>query len=194
MGKIEKLLKSSETAKLPAGKPYALPVNKMFYLLQTVVAWGASVVLLFSALGSMGSQATGIAGNMPIYYFALMGVMIVYGLLALRCAFSGKVTFDDERITMPAFYPFMKEKLAWEDVNRAELTGVITYRNYLSLIIQKIFSSIFMNVELHVTYRNVPGGGKGNFPVLDRVGDKTAALRIIREKLGERFTVYEGEY
>ena len=109
MGKIEKLLKSSETAKLPAGKPYALPVNKMFYLLQTVVAWGASVVLLFSALGSMGSQATGIAGNMPIYYFALMGVMIVYGLLALRCAFSGKVTFDDERITMPAFYPFMKE-------------------------------------------------------------------------------------
>lgn len=194
MGKIEKLLKNSETVKLPAEKPYALPVNKKFYLLQTVVAWAAAVMLLLSAFNSMKYQTTGVAGNMPIYYFALMGVMIVYGLLALRCALSGKVTFDDQQITMPAFYPFMKEKLAWDDVNRAELTGVITYRNYLSLILQKIFSSIFMNVELHVTYRNVPGGAKGNFPVLDRVGNKAAALRIIREKLGERFTVYEGEY
>lgn len=148
--------------------------------------WAAAVVLALSALNT--------AGNMHLYYFLLMGVMAVYGVLALYCALKGRVVFDDERITMPAFYPFMKENLAWDDVNRAELTGVITYRNYLSLIIQKLLASIFVNVELHVTYRNVPGGAKGNFPVLERVGDKAAALRIIREKLGDRFTVYEGEY
>ena len=134
------------------------------------------------------------AGNWSLYYWILCGVLILYGLAALYCAFTSKATFDDERMTIPGFYPFMTEKLAWDEIDRAELTGVITYRSYITLIIKKIFASFFANIELHVTRRNAPGMPAANFPVLERVADKKTALRIIRDKLGKRFTVYEGQY
>ena len=188
MGKIEKLLQASENLQLPPQERYVLPVNRNFYLLQTVVAWGISVILFLTA------PSNEFAGNWSLYYWILCGVLILYGLAAFYCAFTSKATFDDERMTIPGFYPFMTEKLAWDEIDRAELTGVITYRSYVTLIIKKIFASFFANIELQVTRRNAPGMPAANFPVLERVADKKTALRIIRDKLGKRFTVYEGQY
>ncbi|WP_417153108.1 hypothetical protein [Rikenella microfusus] len=188
MRKIDKLLRASDDVRLPAQDTYVLAVNKTFYLLQTVVAWGVAVVLFLSAGGGEA------AGGWDTYYWILCAVMALYGLAALYCAFTRKATFDNERITIPGFYPFMTEKLAWDDIDRAELTGVITYRSYIALIFKKIFASFFAHTELHVTRRSAPGVAAANFPVLERVADRKTALRIIRDKLGKRFTVYEGKY
>lgn len=99
MGKIDKLLRASDDVRLPAQDTYVLAVNKTFYLLQTVVAWGVAVVLFLSAGGGEA------AGGWNTYYWILCAVMALYGLAALYCAFTRKATFDNERITIPGFYP-----------------------------------------------------------------------------------------
>lgn len=184
MANISKLLEASDKVQLPAQESYTLAANKMYFFSHAAMAALVAGMTFFSNL------------EFPSTYMVLVSVVAAaYAVLSLFMAFTSTVTFDNTGISMPGFYPFMREKLAWEDVSRAELTGVITYRGIIERIFKNIFSSIFANAELHVTYRNVPGVTSGNnFPIFNRVGDKKTALRIIREKLGERFTVYQGEY
>lgn len=183
MASISKLLEASDKVQLPAQSTYSLPANKMYFLTQAACAVLVCVMMYLANLSfsSTYTLLVSIGGG-------------IYALIALYLAFTSQVTFDEQGISMPGSYPFTHEKLAWEDVSRAELTGVITYRYFIERIIKSIFSSAFANAELHVTYRNLPGGATGNFAILNRVGDKATALRIIREKLGDRFTVYQGEY
>lgn len=189
MASINKLLAASDRVQLPEQSVYILPANKMFYLIQTAGAWAIALIMTVAQLKNPS------AGGWQTYYLLINVVLAIYGLAALLAAFSAKVVIDDEKIAIPAFYPFMTEKLRWEDIDRAELTGVITYRYYITLIVKKLLPSIFANIELHVTYRNsLMPGAKGNFPIFQRVGDRATALKIIREKLGNRFLVYEGEY
>lgn len=179
MGKVDKLMMASDRVELPKQETYELAANKMFYFTQVGVAALVAVMLFLSTRESSS-----------VYYSLIMVGAAIYAILALYMAFTQKVTFDQTGITMPGVYPFMKERLAWDDVQSAELTGVITYRSYLVLIIKKIFSSVFANLELNVVHRSISGGGKCNFPIFDRVSDKATALRIIREKLGDRFCLY----
>lgn len=184
MANISKLMEASDKVQLPAQESYTLSANKMYFLTQTALGILVCVMMALSYVSY---------ANTYTMFISIGGGL--FALATLYLAFTSKVTFDQEGISIPGAYPFMREKLAWHEVSRAELTGVITYRSFLERIFKSIFSSIFANAELRVTYKNIPTGGEGaNFPVFNRVGDKATSLRIIREKLGERFTIYQGEF
>lgn len=183
MANISKLIEASNKIQLPVQDSYMLPANKLYFFTSAAVAIMVAVV---TTLSSMSFSST--------YMVCISIGAAIYAIISIYGAFTSKVTFDEKGISMPGRYPFMKEKLSWDEVSRAELTGVITYRYFLERIFKNIFSSVFANAELHVTYRSCSSAGGMNFAVFNRVGDKATALRIIREKLGERFTVYQGEY
>lgn len=187
MGKIEKLIKASEQVQMPEQETYVLAGGKLFYLMQ---AGFAALVLFFTCLLPMLQGETTNQSSMVVYIDIACGL---YGLAALIFAFTCKVTVDDEKMVIPGGAPFTKETLIWDNVKKAQIVGTITYRSYLSLILKKLLSFFFLNIELHVTYRDMPGSEGINFPIFDRVANRSEALYLIRKKLGDRIELYEKE-
>lgn len=187
MGKIEKLIKASEQVQMPEQETYVLAGGKLFYLMQ---AGFAALVLFFTCLLPMLQGETTNQSSMVMYIDIACGL---YGLAALIFAFTCKVTVDDEKMVIPGGAPFTKETLVWDNVKKAQIVGTITYRSYLSLILKKLLSFFFLNIELHVTYRDMPGSEGINFPVFDRVANRSEALYLIRKKLGDHIELYEKE-
>lgn len=187
MGKIERLIKASEQVQLPEQETYVLSGGKLFYLMQ---AGFAALVLFFTnLLPALQGEATN-QSSITMYINIACGL---YGLAALVYAFTCKVIIDDEKMVIPGGAPFTKETLIWDNVKKAQIVGTITYRSYISLILKKLLSFFFLNIELHVTYRDMPGSGGINFPVFDRVANRSEVLYLIRKKLGDRLELYEKE-
>ncbi|GEM_PF-6342392 len=193
MASIEKLLVKADQLNIEKQSSYELKVNKMYYLIQAFGSALTAGVLIFFVLPQTAQFSTGSSYHLYLIY-AIAVISSIYAVLSFYAAFTAKVVIDDQGITIPGMVAFQSMKLPWDDVDRAELTSVITYSNYLILIVKKIFSSIFANIELRISYRSAPGREGVNFPVLDVVADRAKALRIIQDKLDNRFTVYQGEY
>lgn len=192
MGTISKLLEASDRVQFTVQDTYELKAGKTGYKFYGIFFVVASVVFTYlfytAALPNMAQNP-----NMKLFsilVFGMLGVMFILGLVIFLTVGTARVTFDEEGITIPGFFPFMKEHLDWDNIQKAELCGVISYSNLLSRIIKTIFASCFMQVELRITRCDVMGGEPVDFPVLSRAKDTAMALRIIREKLGARFTVY----
>lgn len=192
MGKLNKLIDASNRVPFTSQDTYELKAGKINYVFLggffIIVAVVFAYLYYTIAIPNMPEQQ-----NLKIFnilVFGMLSVMFLLGVLIFLTLGKAKVVFDENGISIPGFFPFMKEHLEWDNIQKAELCGVITYSNLLSRIFQTIFASYFTQVELRITRSDLLGGEAADFPVLDRTQDSALALRIIREKLGNRFTIY----
>lgn len=185
MGKIEKMLIASEQMELDPKQSHVLTASKGGFLLQALGMFFVAG-LMFYGFVMNSNESTAV----PSYYYLVIAFTALYGIAAVVSAFTAKVTIDEEGISIPGNVPFTKTRIEWEHIEKAELTGIIRYRSYLSLLVKKIFAFIFVNVELHIEDRRRPGAEKYNFPIFQSTSDRNKALCLIRHNLGERFRVY----
>lgn len=151
-----------------------------------MVLFALFVGYMFLGQAVAGTQNTLIAYGIPTSVLSA-GLVIILG------AMPAKVVIDGEGMFIPGTIPFVKEKLAWESIEKAELTSVIYSGNWLIGLVKQLFASFFAVVELRVVRSDVMSSSDPvEYAILDRVQDKDRALvlRIVREKLGERFTIY----
>lgn len=186
--KLSRILDASDRVQLPAQERYEFAASKMSYYLMGgfMVLFALFVGYMFLGQAVEGTQNALIAYGIPSLVF-------VAGLVILLGALPAKVVIDQEGMSIPGTIPFVREKLAWESIEKAELTSVIYSDNWILGLVKQLFASFFAVVELRVVRSDVMSSSDPvEYAILGRVQDKDRALvlRIVREKLGERFTVY----
>lgn len=186
--KLSKILEASDRVQIPVQERYEFAASKISYYLMGggMVAFALFVGYFFITQSDAGPQNNMIAYGIPAMVF-------VAGLVIILGALPAKIVLDEEGMTIPGMIPFVKEKLAWDSIEKVELTSVIYSRNWLIGLFKQLFASFFAVVELRVVRNDVMSSSEpAEYAVLDRVQDKdrAAVLHIIREKLGNRFTLY----
>lgn len=186
--KISKILEASERVQLSAEERYEFAASKMSYFL---MGGGMILFALFVGYLFLGQSAAGPQNNMIVY--GIPAMVFIAGMVFILGALPAKVVIDDEGMSIPGMIPFVKEKLTWDSIEKAELTSVIYSSNGLLGFVKGLFGSLFAVVELRVVRNDVMSSSEPvEYALLDRVQDKdrALALRLVREKLGERFTIY----
>lgn len=167
-----RLLEVPKVFDLPQQDVYELEVDKKSYY-----RIGGAVLLLAGWLGYLfyfpellpeipedQENVTKLSMLMPMLLFVL-GLVMVIG------ASKAKIIVNKNGIIIPDdIIPLVMEKIEWGEIEHVELTPVAS------------------NTKLMLIRRNIMQG-KEELGILDMVKDKETALKIIRFKLGECFSV-----
>lgn len=174
---VQKLLEASERIDLPRQEIYKLDTKTKGFVITAFV--GIAFALLCVILYVTGIfDKLMVAANLPVILLNIMAGLpafaLIYSLTILFTLGQAKAIFDSEGVSIPTYLPSRKIQLNWDDVEVARIREITTPLGQ-EIVLEVSDTGRFDESTV--------------FPVMLEVKDQVKALRIIREKLGNRFVI-----